>query len=201
MALCSHPLRYKYHVYVTNQSTRTTVIPGHNSRCTETPTITSYFPCNTECPGGCVTSTSTYTAGYTCARTTPNPTFPFTTFPATNLPTRSTSSTPSPTPGKEGDPCNRFKVPYDPPCGAGLTCVLDDPRIPDKGGICLPSSKTRTSAPTPTPTVIIGKEGDKCGAFTPPGHPAGAICDKGLQCVLTDPQIPDIGGICKKITL
>ncbi|CAI6313011.1 unnamed protein product [Periconia digitata] len=178
----------------------TTVIPGHNSRCSETPTITSYIPCSTQCPKGCPTSIYTSTARYTCARPTPSLSLTSTLSAASNSPTPIPSSVTSSAIGKEGDACGRFRIPRDPLCGAGLTCVLDDPRVPDKGGICLPSSVTVSHTPTPKPTLIIGKEGDKCGAFVPIGNPAGAICDTGLRCVLTDPQIPDLGGICRKAT-
>ncbi|KAF2690560.1 hypothetical protein K458DRAFT_383667 [Lentithecium fluviatile CBS 122367] len=50
----------------------TTTIPGPNTRCPKTPTITSYLPCQTACPTGCAgTSTVTLTHSSSCLPTTP----------------------------------------------------------------------------------------------------------------------------------
>lgn len=43
-------------------------VPAHNSRCPHTPTLTSFFPCATTCPG-CATGYSTQVASTTCLST------------------------------------------------------------------------------------------------------------------------------------
>lgn len=98
-------------------------------------------------------------------------------------PVTSTSTappTPTATVGKKGDGCDAFTFPPQPPCGPGLTCVHEDPQIPDVGGTCQPTE---------------GKEGDGCNAFTSPPQPP---CGPGLVCVPKNPNISDIGGTCQK---
>ncbi|KAF2102578.1 hypothetical protein NA57DRAFT_52142 [Rhizodiscina lignyota] len=43
-------------------------VPAHNPRCPKTPTVTSFYPCPTACPG-CATGYSTETASTTCLST------------------------------------------------------------------------------------------------------------------------------------
>ncbi|KAF1999637.1 hypothetical protein P154DRAFT_600185 [Amniculicola lignicola CBS 123094] len=109
--------------------------------------------------------------------------------------TKTASAAPSATTayGKEGDGCLAFKFPPQPLCGPGLSCVLSNPQVPDLGGVCKPAKTTTTTKP-PTATPTVGKQGEACGAFT---WPAQAPCGPGLNCVLEDPQVPDIGGTCE----
>ncbi|PVH91875.1 hypothetical protein DM02DRAFT_635820 [Periconia macrospinosa] len=160
----------------------TSIIPKHNTLCPKTPTTTSTYPCATECPKGCQTATSTLTGGFTCARATilPTPTF---------ASPRHKRTEPLEL-GEEGDECGRFRFPPDPPCGPNLTCVLTNPQVPDLGGTCAPKP---TSTPTPTP--VVGHEGDPCNRFRVPRDPP---CAPDLTCVLTNPQIPDLGGVCRR---
>ncbi|KAF2467607.1 uncharacterized protein BDR25DRAFT_61243 [Lindgomyces ingoldianus] len=52
----------------------TSTIPGPNTACKKTPTVTSYLPCQTACQKGCATHTTTETASTSClALTTPPP--------------------------------------------------------------------------------------------------------------------------------
>ncbi|KAF2241027.1 hypothetical protein BU26DRAFT_586619 [Trematosphaeria pertusa] len=44
----------------------TTTIPGPNTRCPKTPVLTSFLPCQTACPTGCATFTSTEAASSSC---------------------------------------------------------------------------------------------------------------------------------------
>jgi hypothetical protein len=71
----------------------------------------------------------------------------------------SSSSTTSPTPtatvGVEGDKCDRFTFPLDPPCGPGLVCVLTDPMIPDLGGVCRRSASASAKSTLATVTVTV----------------------------------------------
>ncbi|PSN62226.1 hypothetical protein BS50DRAFT_140949 [Corynespora cassiicola Philippines] len=51
----------------------TTTIPGPNRHCQTTPTTTSLLPCPTDCPNGCGTYISTYTASESCLPPSPTP--------------------------------------------------------------------------------------------------------------------------------
>lgn len=52
---------------------RTTTLPGPNTACPTTPTSTSHLPCETACPRGCGTYTSTLTYSSSCLPTTTPP--------------------------------------------------------------------------------------------------------------------------------
>ncbi len=62
-------------------------------------------------------------------------------------------------------------------CKKGLYCYYEHTNLPGAPGICKKG----------------GKEGDRCMAFTNPPQPP---CADGFTCILTNPQIPDLGGKC-----
>ncbi|KAF2744293.1 hypothetical protein M011DRAFT_195668 [Sporormia fimetaria CBS 119925] len=181
-------------------SLTTTTIPGPNSRCPYTPTLTFTPPCQTECPRGCATSTSTITADSPCLVSTRTST-------VTQSRPCSTTKTVGPTPtiGGLGDACNRYLPPgeVDPPCGPGLTCVTTDP---DLGGTCQLAPYTTTittqsgtgSETTTTmtvgPTLPLAGLGDACDRFFILGAPYPG-CESGLTCLHTDPSV--LGGTCQ----
>jgi hypothetical protein len=67
-------------------------------------------------------------------------------------------------------------------CKTGLTCVVENPVLPDKAGICRK----------------IAQLGERCDGFSP----VRARCAEGLTCVFPPniAQIPDLPGVCRKVS-
>ncbi|KAF2121155.1 hypothetical protein BDV96DRAFT_204925 [Lophiotrema nucula] len=105
----------------------TITIPGSNTKCPKTPTITSSLPCQTACPVGCQTYTFTKLVTDTCLPTkqTSTPAYPTDTssFPTTSLkPTITEVATPPPS-----RPCYTKTVTKSNRCPEDdLDCVLPD---------------------------------------------------------------------------
>jgi len=84
--------------------------------------------------------------------------------------------------GQTGSKCGGNTFPINPPCAEGLVCLTTSPGSVGKCG----------KKPVPPP---LRKENQTCLRYTNPPEPG---CEKGLVCDLKNPQIPDLGGICRK---
>ena len=83
-------------------------------------------------------------------------------------------------------PCPKIPIPVN------VTAASSEPISTAIATPTLPPTTLITSTSTAAPTV--GVEGDKCGQFTRPVQPP---CGEGLYCALTNPQVSDLGGVCK----
>ncbi|KAI8840492.1 hypothetical protein BJ741DRAFT_706356 [Chytriomyces cf. hyalinus JEL632] len=89
-------------------------------------------------------------------------------------------------------------------CASGLKCVVQEPQMPGKTGVCQTISSISSSA---TPSAVVTSTsmsvdlgngiGSECGedaAF-------GRECDSGLECVVSPPYAPGKLGTCQVIRL
>ncbi|KAJ3230949.1 hypothetical protein HDU81_004138 [Chytriomyces hyalinus] len=89
-------------------------------------------------------------------------------------------------------------------CAKGLSCVVAEPQMPGKSGVCQPfsvisSSATSSAVFTSTSTSVdlgtgVGSECGEDAGF-------GRECDPGLECVVSPPYAPGKLGTCQVIGL